>query len=73
MLPEALATVGSVALLYHLVNRAFGGGAGLLAALMLALVPISVGAGRNNTIDALLVFTLLLAVWAALRATNAVR
>src|SRR5947209_13279353 len=38
LLPEALATVGSVALVYHLVKRAFGGVAGLLAGLMLALV-----------------------------------
>jgi 4-amino-4-deoxy-L-arabinose transferase-like glycosyltransferase len=30
LLPEALATIGSVALLYHLVKRAFGGVAGLL-------------------------------------------
>jgi hypothetical protein len=43
LLPEALATIGSVALLYHLVKRAFGGVAGLLAALMLALVPIPRG------------------------------
>jgi hypothetical protein len=32
LLPEALATGGSVALLLHLVKRAFGGIAGLLAA-----------------------------------------
>lgn len=70
LLPEALATVGSVALVYHLVKRAFGGVAGLLAGLMLALVPISVVVGRNNTIDALLVLTLLLAVWTGLRATE---
>jgi 4-amino-4-deoxy-L-arabinose transferase-like glycosyltransferase len=69
LLPEALASVASVALLYHLIKRAFGGVAGLLAALMLALVPISVTVARNNTIDALLVFTLLLAVWTGLKAT----
>jgi 4-amino-4-deoxy-L-arabinose transferase-like glycosyltransferase len=70
LLPEAVATIGSVALLYHLVKRAFGSVAGLLAALMLALVPISVAVGRNNTIDSLLVFTLLLAVWTGLKATE---
>lgn len=70
LLPEALATVGSVVLAYVLVKRAFGGVAGLLAALMLALVPISVAIGRNNTIDALLVFCLMLAVWATLEATE---
>src|SRR5262249_1963150 len=70
LLPEALATTGSVALLAYLVKRAFGSAAGLLAALMLALVPISVVVGRNNTIDAPLVVVLLLAVWAGLQATE---
>ncbi|HLI05278.1 MAG TPA: glycosyltransferase family 39 protein [Ktedonobacteraceae bacterium] len=41
-LPQALAGVLSVALLYHLVRRHFGIVAGLLAALALALSPISV-------------------------------
>src|SRR5579871_5687998 len=63
LLPEALAGVGSVLLIYHLVKRAFGTGTGLLAALMLALTPVSVSVSRNNTIDSLLVFTLLLATW----------
>jgi 4-amino-4-deoxy-L-arabinose transferase-like glycosyltransferase len=55
LLPEALAGVLSVALLYHLVRRVFGPIAGLLAALALALMPISVVTARNNTIDSLLV------------------
>jgi 4-amino-4-deoxy-L-arabinose transferase-like glycosyltransferase len=70
LLPEALATVGSVALLYYVVKRAFGSAAGLLAGLMSALVPISVAVGRNNTIDAPLVFTLLVSVWTGLKATE---
>ena len=53
LLPEALATVGSVALLYLLVRRAFGAVAGLLAGLMLALTPVTMTTGRNNTIDSL--------------------
>lgn len=70
LLPEALATVGSVVLAYVLMKRAFGGVAGLLAALMLAVIPVSVAIGRNNTIDALLVFCLMLAVWTSLKATE---
>ncbi|MBV9581836.1 MAG: glycosyltransferase family 39 protein, partial [Chloroflexi bacterium] len=70
LLPEALAGVGSVLLTYHLVKRAFGTGAGLLAALMLAFTPVSVSVSRNNTIDSLLVFTLLLATWAAFKAVE---
>jgi 4-amino-4-deoxy-L-arabinose transferase-like glycosyltransferase len=64
LLPQALAGVLSVALLYHLVARVFGAGAGLVAALALAVTPISVAANRNNTMDSQLVFTSLLAAWA---------
>lgn len=42
LLPQALAGVLSVALLYHLVRRFFGPVAGLLTALTLTVVPISV-------------------------------
>src|SRR3954470_23879142 len=41
MLPQGIAGVLSVAVLYHLVRRSFGLVAGLLAALVLALTPIS--------------------------------
>src|SRR5581483_394011 len=63
LLPEALAGFGSVGMLYVLVRRVFGSGAGLIAALALALMPISVVTSRNNTIDGLLIFVLLLAAW----------
>src|SRR6185437_15502319 len=69
-LPQALAGVLSVALLYHLVQRSFGRSAGLLAALTLALTPISVATNRNNTMDSLLVLASLLATWAVIRATE---
>ena len=64
LLPEALAGVGSVVVLYMLVRRVFGANAGLIAALALALTPISVVTSRNNTIDSLLILTLLFAAWA---------
>src|SRR3989304_1903979 len=51
LLPQALAGVLSVLLLYHLVRRVFGPTAGLIAALVLAVTPISVAANRNNTMD----------------------
>jgi 4-amino-4-deoxy-L-arabinose transferase-like glycosyltransferase len=70
LLPEALAGIGSVALLYKLVRRSFGPNAGLIAALALALTPISVVTSRNNTIDSLLVLTLLIATWALLLAVE---
>lgn len=61
LLPQALAGIASVALLYVLVRRAFGPTIGVLAALALALMPVSVAASRNNTPDSLLVFVTLLA------------
>ena len=51
LLPQALAGVLSVALLYHLVRRTFGPVAGLLSALALAVTPISVAVQRNNNVD----------------------
>src|ERR687894_3001307 len=64
LLPQALAGVLSVALLYHLVRRSFGPVAGLLASLALAVTPIIVVTSRNNTMDMLVVLFVLLAAWA---------
>jgi len=66
-LPQALAGVASVALLYLLVRRPFGGVAGLIAAFLLAITPIAVAVDRSNNTDSWLVFFLLLAAWAAFR------
>jgi 4-amino-4-deoxy-L-arabinose transferase-like glycosyltransferase len=70
LLPEALAGVLSVGLLYLLVRRVFGPPAGLLAALFLAISPVSVVTNRNNTIDSLLVLTVLLGAYAVSRAAE---
>nr|BBH93033.1 hypothetical protein KTA_12320 [Thermogemmatispora argillosa] len=67
LFPQALAGVLSVLLLYYLVRRHFGTTAGLLAALALAISPISVVTNRNNTIDSTLVFVMLLGAWAVMR------
>ena len=66
-LPNAIAGVLSIFVVYKLVRRPFGPWAGLAAALALALTPVAISAERNNTIDGLLVFVLLLAAWAVLR------
>jgi 4-amino-4-deoxy-L-arabinose transferase-like glycosyltransferase len=70
LLPEALAGVASVGVLYLVVRRVLGAGAGLLAALFLAITPISVVTNRNNTIDSLLVLTVLLGAYAMTRAVE---
>jgi 4-amino-4-deoxy-L-arabinose transferase-like glycosyltransferase len=70
LLPQALAGVLCVALLYHLVGRGFGPVAGLLAALALALSPISVATNRHNNLESLLVLAVLLAAWAFILAAE---
>jgi 4-amino-4-deoxy-L-arabinose transferase-like glycosyltransferase len=70
LLPQALAGILSVALLYHLVGRSFGPVAGLLAALALALTPISVATNRHNNLESLLVLAVLLAAWAFILAVE---
>lgn len=64
LIPQALAGVLSVAVLYMLVARPFGRAAGLIAALALAITPISVVTSRNSTIDSSLVLVVLLGAWA---------
>jgi 4-amino-4-deoxy-L-arabinose transferase-like glycosyltransferase len=66
-LPQALAGVASVALLYGLMRKPFGIAAATIAALSLALMPVAVATDRSNNTDSWLVFFLLLAAWAALR------
>jgi 4-amino-4-deoxy-L-arabinose transferase-like glycosyltransferase len=68
--PEALAGVLAVWLLFQLVRRVFGPVAGLIAALVLALSPISIVTNRANLVDSLLVPTVLLAAWALSKAAE---
>lgn len=70
VLPQILAGLGSVILLFHLVRRSFGNLPGLLAALVLAITPVAIAVERNNTPDGVLIFTLLLAAWAFIKATE---
>ena len=70
LLPQAVAGVLSVALLYHLVSKAFGPVAGILAALVLAVTPVAVAVERTNNSDGLLVLTVLVAAWAVIKAVE---
>jgi len=60
-LPNVLAGVLSIFLVYKLVQHPFGPWVGLLAALVLAVMPVAISAERKNTIDGLLGCVLLLA------------
>jgi len=63
ILPQALAGVGSVLLLYAIIKPTFGRTAARLASLILACTPIAAAVSRTNNVDSMLVFTLILATW----------
>lgn len=69
-LPNILAGVFGIPILYFLVKKYMGEIAGLVAALVMALTPVYVATNRNNTMDGMLVFFLLLAAWAFIHATE---
>src|SRR5208337_2021078 len=69
-LPQALAGIGSVVLIYFIVQRPFGKPAGLISAFVLATTPVFVSTSRMGTMDAQMIFVILLAVWVALKAVR---
>jgi len=69
-LPNILAGVFGIGLLYSMVKKYMGELAGIVAALVMAITPVFVATNRNNTMDGMLVFTLLLAAWAFIKATE---
>ena len=70
VLPQALAGIGSVILIYFIVQRPFGKPAGLIAAFALATTPIFVSTAREGTMDMQMIFVILLALWVALKAAR---
>src|SRR4051794_33318981 len=68
LLPQALCTIAAVGLLYASVRRLFGPAAGLIAALALAISPITVAMARVDMPDALLVLLLVASGWLLVRA-----
>ncbi len=72
-LPEALAGTASVPLLYAAVRRPFGALAGLVAALALATLPIEVVTARSDTMDAVMMLLLVVALLALVLACESGR
>lgn len=70
ILPQALAGVGSVLLVYALVKPSFGRLAARLAAFAAACTPVAAAVSRTNNVDSLLVFTLLAATWLLFKAVR---
>jgi 4-amino-4-deoxy-L-arabinose transferase-like glycosyltransferase len=69
-LPNILAGIFSIPLLYAMVKKYTGELAGLIGAFVMAITPVFIATNRNNTMDGLLVFFLLLAAWTFIRATE---
>lgn len=67
-LPEALGGTLAVPVLFAAVRRLFGTPAGLAAALALAVLPIEVLTSRSDTMDAVMMFLLALALLFTVRA-----
>lgn len=72
-LPQAVLGVAGAGVIYRLTARSAGTAAGIVAALVLALMPVSVAVDRSNLPDAVLVFILILAAGALLRAAESGR
>ncbi|MFL6025691.1 MAG: glycosyltransferase family 39 protein [Friedmanniella sp.] len=71
LLPQALAGVACVAVLYAAVKRWSGAAAGLVAGALLALTPVAALIFRFNNPDALLVLLMTVAAYAVVRAVDA--
>jgi 4-amino-4-deoxy-L-arabinose transferase-like glycosyltransferase len=70
LLPEALAGVLTVALLYYVIARRLGPVAAFAGALALAVFPSFVAVSRDNGVDPVLILLMALACSAGLRATE---
>jgi 4-amino-4-deoxy-L-arabinose transferase-like glycosyltransferase len=69
-LPEALAGIASVPLLYAVVRRMWSAPAGIAAAAAIAVLPIEVITARSDTMDGVMMLTLVLALGAVVRAAE---
>lgn len=71
LLPQALAGVATVLILFAAVRRSFGPAEGIVAALVAALTPAAVLIFRYDNPDAVLVLLLVLAAYALVRSLEA--
>ncbi|MCX4762319.1 glycosyltransferase family 39 protein [Streptomyces sp. NBC_01275] len=70
MAPEIAAALGTIWILHSSVKRVFGHVAATVAALVLALTPITVAINRDNNPDTILVLLMVAGAALALRATR---
>jgi len=70
LLPEAIAGLATVGVLFLAVKRSFGPAAATIAAVIMALTPAAVLIFRFNNPDALLTLLLVVSAWALLRSVE---
>ena len=70
VLPEAIAGVLSVYIIYRIISKRNGFEAGITAGIVLALTPIFTAVSRNNTIDGILIVLLILAASQAIKSAE---
>jgi 4-amino-4-deoxy-L-arabinose transferase-like glycosyltransferase len=73
LVPEAIAGLATLLVVFHLVRRDFGHAAAIIAALILALTPVTVAVNRDNIPDSALVLLMVLAAWGVLNAISSGR
>jgi len=70
LLPQALAALGTLLVVYTMTRRQFGAPAATLAGLVLALTPITVAVARVNLPDTILIALMTLGAWASFTAVR---
>jgi 4-amino-4-deoxy-L-arabinose transferase-like glycosyltransferase len=70
LLAQVMAGLAAVLLVYVLVRKYWGGMAGTIAALSLALSPVNVAVDRSNNTESCLILVLLAGVWLGMRAAE---
>lgn len=68
IMPQIIAAILNVLLVYIIVKRYFGKTSAFFAALFLATTPIYTAIARNNTIDMLMILTCIVSIYFALKA-----
>lgn len=67
-LPEALAGIAAVPLLFAAIRRMWSTSAGLAAAVAMAVLPVEVITSRSDTMDGVMMVLIVLALWLIVRA-----
>ena len=70
LLAQVMAGLAAILLVYVLVRKYWGGMAGAIAALSLALSPVNVAVDRSNNTESCLILVLLASVWLGMRAAE---